>query len=100
MLFGEEGKDVLCDRLAEVAETGPGMNLKWCCEGGAAAVVPEGSGPGPDDSQVQALAESARSVLSAASDDLVVLHCSAHNGRDEVYNSVEWRNKVCAVKPV
>lgn len=92
-LFREEGKDALSDKLAEIAEKG--VNLTWCCEGGVAAVVPEGNGPGPDDSQVQVVAESARSVLCATSDDLVVLHCSAHDGRDGVYNSTEWMNKVC-----
>lgn len=92
MLFGEENKAALSDKLAEVSEAK--MKLWWCCDGQVAALVPVGDEPGPDDSQVQLLAESARSTLSTGSGDLVVLYCSACNGGDEVYNSTEWKNKV------
>lgn len=94
MLFGEDNKAAFSDKLAEVS--GAKMKLRWCCDGQVATLVPAhvGDEPGPDDSQVQLLAESARSTLSTGSGDLVVLHCSARDGGDEVYNSTEWRNKV------
>lgn len=70
------------------------MQLRWCCDGRVAALVPVDDKLGQDDSQVELLAESTRCALCAGSRDLVVLHCSACNGRDEVYNSREWQNKV------
>ena len=92
VVFGEEDKAALSAKLAEVCESG--VQLKWSCGGQVAVLVPVGDEPCPDDSQVQLVAESAMSALCPGSGDLVVLHCSAHGGRDELYNSTEWRNKV------
>ena len=92
MLFGEDDKAALSAKVAEVS--GSGMQLRWCCDGRVAALVPVDDELGQDDSQVELLAESTRRALCAGSRDLVVLHCSACNGRDEVYNSREWQNKV------
>lgn len=92
VVLGEEDRAALSAKVAEMCD--PVMQLKWCCSGQVAVLVPVGDEPEPDDSQVQLVAESARTALCLDSGDLVVLHCSARSGRDEVYNSTEWRNKV------